>query len=496
MKAVQFSEYGEPDVLHVAEVEEPHAGPGQIRIAVRAAGVNPIDWKVRVGDAGRARPSPRRRRPGRTSRAWSTRSARASSDVAVGDEVFGFAIGGGAAEHTLLAHYARKPPELSWEEAGGLAVAVETASRTLDLLGVGEGQTVLITGAAGGVGTAAVQLARLRGARVIGTASERNHDFLRSLGAEPTTYGDGLVERVRALAPDGVDRALDTAGRGALPDLIELTGDAGNVVTIADFSAPKLGVRVSSGSGTERAYYALADAARYAQEGRFSLPVERAFAFADAARGPPGLAGGPRAREARARALRSAPRHSGRRSRADHLQGNRAVAGGARAGPGASTDGQGRTSVAAPPSAHGTPSVHRRRGFTGFGRLGAGPRARQGRDRRLQGDRGRGLPGGDLQRRARRGGPQGGPAADALPLPAPADRPARLARGRVRRRRDGGRRLEAARQALQEGQGRADGARHRDPRQRGDARRDVRRRRCCTTPRSSPAPSSSARGAR
>ncbi|HEX4691923.1 MAG TPA: NADP-dependent oxidoreductase [Solirubrobacteraceae bacterium] len=282
MKAVQFSEYGDPEVLHVAEVDEPHAGPGQIRIAVRAAGVNPIDWKVRSGMLAE-RPLATPTTPGSDVAGVVDEVGEGVDDVAVGDDVFGFAIGGGAAEHTLLAHYARKPPELSWEEAGGFPVAVETAARALDALGVGEGQTVLITGAAGGVGTAAVQLARLRGARVIGTASERNHDFLRSLGAEPTTYGDGLVERVRELAPDGIDRALDTAGRGALPDLIELTGDAGNVVTIADYSAPKLGVRVSAGGGTERAYYALADAARYAQEGRFSLPVERTFSFADAA---------------------------------------------------------------------------------------------------------------------------------------------------------------------------------------------------------------------
>jgi NADPH:quinone reductase-like Zn-dependent oxidoreductase len=281
MKAVQFSEYGDPDVLHVAEVEEPHAGPGQIRIAVRAASVNPIDWKVRSGMLAE-RPLATPTTPGSDVAGVVDEVGEGVDDVAVGDDVFGFAIGGGAAEHTLLAHYARKPAELSWEEAAGFPVAVETAARTLDLLGVEDGQTLLIAGAAGGVGTAAVQLARLRGARVIGTASERNHDFLRSLGAEPTTYGDGLVERVRELAPDGVDRALDTAGRGALPDLIELTGDAGNVVTIADYNAPKLGVRVSSGAGTERAYYALADAARYAQEGRFSLPVERTFSFADA----------------------------------------------------------------------------------------------------------------------------------------------------------------------------------------------------------------------
>jgi NADPH:quinone reductase-like Zn-dependent oxidoreductase len=282
MKAVQFSEYGEPEVLHVAEVDAPHAGPGQIRVAVRAAGVNPIDWKVRKGmmaDGPLARPVT----PGSDVAGVVDEVGEGVEDVAPGDAVFGFSIGGGAAEHTLLEHYARKPDGLSWEEAAGFPVAVETAARGLDLLGVGEGQTLLITGAAGGVGTATVQLARRRGARVIGTASEHNHDFLRSLGAEPTTYGDGLVERVRALAPDGVDRAFDTAGRGALPDLIELTGGPENVVTIADFSAPQLGVRVSSGGGTERAYYALAEAARLAQDGQFALPVERVFGFSEAA---------------------------------------------------------------------------------------------------------------------------------------------------------------------------------------------------------------------
>jgi NADPH:quinone reductase-like Zn-dependent oxidoreductase len=282
MKAVQFSEYGEPEVLHVAEVEAPHAGPGQIRVAVRAAGVNPIDWKVRKGmmaDGPLARPVT----PGSDVAGVVDEVGDGVGDVAPGDEVFGFAIGGGAAEHTLLEHYARKPAGLGWEEAAGFPVAVETAVRCLELLGVREGHTLVITGAAGGVGTAAVQLARRRGARVIGTASERNHDFLRSLGAEPTTYGDGLVERVRALAPDGVDRALDTAGRGALPDLIELTGGPENVVTIADFSAPELGVRVSSGQGAERAYHALDEAARLAADGQFALPVEKVFGFSQAA---------------------------------------------------------------------------------------------------------------------------------------------------------------------------------------------------------------------
>ena len=137
-------------------------------------------------------------------------------------------------------------------------------------------QTILVNGAAGGVGTAAVQFARVRGARVIGTAGEANHEFLRALGAEPTTYGEGMVERVRRLAPDGVDRALDTAGRGALVDLIEITGSPDHVVTTADFSAAEHGVR-ATGSADKRAWQALGQAAELYEAGQFSMPVEQAF---------------------------------------------------------------------------------------------------------------------------------------------------------------------------------------------------------------------------
>src|SRR5262249_32043506 len=156
----------------------------------------------------------------------------------------------------LLDDYAFVPPSLDFVEAAGLPVVVETAVRTLDLLGVGVGTTVLINGAAGGVGSAATQIARWRGVRVIGTASLSHHDYLRSLGAEPTTYGDGLVERVREIAPDGVDAALDAAGGGALSALVELTGDLERVITIADYAgAQETGVKFSGGMGTGRALH-------------------------------------------------------------------------------------------------------------------------------------------------------------------------------------------------------------------------------------------------
>ncbi|MEK8171774.1 zinc-binding dehydrogenase [Streptomyces sp. M19] len=166
----------------------------------------------------------------------------------------------------------------SWEEAGGAAGGVETAARVLDRLAVGAGHTLLVQGAAGAVGTVAVQFAAARGAVVIGTASERNHDFLRSLGARPTTYGAGLVERVRALAPDGVDAVFDCAG-GALPDLVALAGDPARVVTIApDFTAAAHGVHLSHGAPADEtgavlgsadplAVHGLATAVALAEEG-------------------------------------------------------------------------------------------------------------------------------------------------------------------------------------------------------------------------------------
>ena len=281
MKAVMFTEYGEPDVLHVAEADAPRPGPGQVRIAVRAAGVNPIDWKARSGMIRDVMPLQFPVVDGREAAGVVDEVGPDVSGVAPGDEVFGFAVGGAAAEEAVLDDFARKPAGLAWEEAAALPVAVETSLRVFGVLGgVGEEQTLVVNGAAGGVGVAAVQIARARGARVIGTASEANHEFLRSLGAEPTTYGDGMVQRIRALAPDGVDLAFDTAGKGGVPDLITLTGDPARVATIADFGAAALGVKVSGG-GEGRAPGALDEAAALTAAGRLSMPVWT-FAFAEA----------------------------------------------------------------------------------------------------------------------------------------------------------------------------------------------------------------------
>jgi NADPH:quinone reductase-like Zn-dependent oxidoreductase len=278
MKAARFSQFGGPDVLEIVDLPDPHPGPGQVRIAVRAAGVNASDWKKRQGLMDPDLPQTL----GYEAAGVVDELGEGVADVAVGDRVFGFSADGAAqAELAVLSAYAPIPPSLDFVTAAALPAAVETATRALDQLGVGAGRTLLINGASGSVGSAAVQLAVARGARVIGTASPANHDYLRALGAEPIAYGEGLAGRVRALAPDGVDWALDVAGSGVLPELIRLAGGAEQVVTIADFvGAQDHGVRFSRGD-TGRALHALAEIGGLVESGRFALPATQTFPLAD-----------------------------------------------------------------------------------------------------------------------------------------------------------------------------------------------------------------------
>jgi NADPH:quinone reductase-like Zn-dependent oxidoreductase len=280
MKAVRFSQFGGPEVLEIVDLPDPHPGPGQVRIAVRAAGVNPSDWKKRAGLMDEELPQTM----GYEAAGVVDELGEGVADVSVGDRVFGFSAEEGAqAELAVLAYYAPVPPSLDFATAAALPAAIETATRALDQLGVGRGSTVLVNGASGSVGGAAVQLAVARGARVIGTASPANHEYLRSLGAEPVAYGAGLAGRVRALAPDGVDLALDVAGSGVLPELIELAGGAGNVITVADFAgAREHGVRFSRGDAG-RALHALDEIGGLIESRRFLPPVVQAFPLTEVA---------------------------------------------------------------------------------------------------------------------------------------------------------------------------------------------------------------------
>ncbi|MFF2012506.1 NADP-dependent oxidoreductase [Streptomyces sp. NPDC058195] len=283
-RTVEFSEYGGPEVLRVVERELPAPGPGQVLLAVRAAGVNPLDWRLRGGSVAQMMPVEFPFVPGGDVAGVVVATGGDVTGIAEGDEVFGSIGSGGYAEFALApaAQLAQKPEGVPWEVAAGLPVAVNTAYQVLGELGVESGETLVVDGAAGGVGSVAVQLARQLGATVIGTASERNHAYLRSLGAEPVTYGEGLAERVRAVAAQGVDAAFDAAGRGSLAALVELTGGPERVVTIADHRAAEHGVRFSF-AGPERLRERLGRAAELAAGGALGVTVARTYALTEAA---------------------------------------------------------------------------------------------------------------------------------------------------------------------------------------------------------------------
>ncbi len=280
MKAARFSRFGGPEVLEIADIPEPHASSGEVRVRVRAAGVNASDWKKRSGQMDQELPQTM----GYEAAGIVDEIGKGVTGVQLGDRVVGIGGGGAAqAEFAVLSTWAPIPATLDFVGAAALPSTVETAARALDQLGVTEGSTVLINGASGSIGSAAVQFAVHRGARVIGTGSPATHDYLRSLGAEPVAYGEGMSDRVRAIAPHGVDLALDVAGSGVLPELIDLAGSADNVITIADFpGAKQYGVRFSRGN-EGRAEYAIAQAVQLIDEGTFRIPVGRTFPLEDVA---------------------------------------------------------------------------------------------------------------------------------------------------------------------------------------------------------------------
>ena len=282
MRALVFDRFGPPDVLHVAEVPDPTPAPGQIRIRVRAAAVNPVDWKIRSGASAAFHAVSFPAITGLDAAGIVDAVGDGATGWRVGDEVFGVADGGAVAERALLTNAARKPGTMSWTTAAALPSVAETGLRAVDLLGVRDGELIVVNGVAGGVGLAAAQFAIARGARVVGSAAERNHDALGRLGITPVRYGDGMAERIRTLQPH-VDRALDATGHDALPALLALVdGDVSRVITVADGAAAGFGIRFTTGA--ERRYWeALPLAADLAVAGRFTLPVSRTFSLDEGA---------------------------------------------------------------------------------------------------------------------------------------------------------------------------------------------------------------------
>lgn len=280
MRAVQFSAYGAPEVLEVVTVEAPHPGPGEIVIEVASAGINQLDTKIRCGSMAQSAELPTPLSTGVDAAGTVVEVGPGVDDVAPGEVVFGTGVGT-LAERAILTQWAALREGADPVEAGGWGVAVETSHRLLTELGVQRG-TILLSGASGGVGSALVQLARHRGLRVVGTASEKNHAYLEDLGATAVTYGSRLVDRVRAAAAsEGIAGALDLSGAGVIADLIALTGDPSRVISISDFTAPLLGARVSTGATrTTKPRDGFAEALTVPG---FALSIERRFSLDNAA---------------------------------------------------------------------------------------------------------------------------------------------------------------------------------------------------------------------
>ena len=273
MRALQYRAYGDPEVLDWGEAPDPHPGPGQIRVAVRAASVNPIDWKAFSGLMSGGEPMAGTGYLGYDAAGVVDEVGEGVTGVSVGDDVFGRGRNT-QAEYALLDSWAAKPPSIDWAVAAAAGVAGETAERGLRLLEVKAGDTLFVDGGAGGVGAVTVQMALTRGARVIASASEANHDYLREIGATPVPYGQGLAERVRAAAGGPVDAVFDVAGKTPVEDLISLASELSQVLSIANFAAGQAGARVTGGGADSHPMQALAQVAELLANNKLVLKIQ------------------------------------------------------------------------------------------------------------------------------------------------------------------------------------------------------------------------------
>lgn len=272
MRALQFAAYGGPEVLTWSDVPDPHADAGTTRITVRAASVNPIDWKILTGAMSGGQPMVGTGYLGYDAAGVVDEIGEGVTGVSVGDEVFGRGRNT-QAEYAVLDSWARKPPSIDWAVAAAVGVAGETSERGLRLLGVQAGDTIFIDGGAGGVGAVAVQMALARGARVIASSSEANQDYLREIGAIPVLYGQGVADRVRAAA-GRVDAVFDVAGKTAIEELIRLVSEPSQVLSIANFTAGQAGARVTGDSADSSPMEALAEVAELLAQNKLVIKVQ------------------------------------------------------------------------------------------------------------------------------------------------------------------------------------------------------------------------------
>jgi NADPH:quinone reductase-like Zn-dependent oxidoreductase len=282
MKAAVITSFGDPSVLRVADAPRPEPGRGQILAREHAAGVNPAEILARSGAFRLQAPAIIGFEFAGVVEAV---GAGVDEDL-VGRRVAGWpdsAAQGSYAEYTVSSNYATIPDGVSFEEAAATVIGADNAARALGLLHLKSGETLVVTGASGALGSAAVQFARQRGVTVIGVASAANADFVKSIGATPVAHGAGLVDRIHAAAPDGVDAALDTAGKGLLPDLVEVLGGRDRIVTLADRDAARHGVEFSGGHSGNRDNRPVREALHLIAAGAWTARIGRIFPLAEAA---------------------------------------------------------------------------------------------------------------------------------------------------------------------------------------------------------------------
>jgi NADPH:quinone reductase-like Zn-dependent oxidoreductase len=283
-RAVKFDQYGGIDVLRVVEIARPVPGPEQVVVRMKAAGINPGEAAIREGVFAKQWPATFPSGQGSDLAGIVEAVGNAVRNVAVGDEVIGFTHN--RASHAELVvveadNLISRPTHVSWEQAGALFVAGTTAYAAVHAVSLKAGDTVVISGAAGGVGSIAVQLAKIRGAKVIGLASAANHTWLADHGAIPVAYGEGVADRIRAASGGNVDAFIDTFGSGYVDLALELGVAPDRIDTIIDFAAAaKYGVK-TEGNGAAANAKVLAELASLIDAGRLEIPIAKVYHLAE-----------------------------------------------------------------------------------------------------------------------------------------------------------------------------------------------------------------------
>lgn len=282
MKAVRFTEYGSEDVLQVVDVPKPVPGPGEVLVQVKAAGINPGEAKIRQGLLHSRWPATFPSGEGSDLAGVVAETGPGVTGFAEGDEVLGYTDNRASHAEFVLAeaqNLTAKPPGVPWEAAGALSVAGATAYAAVRAVALDSGDTLVVAGAAGGVGCVAVQLARLAEATVIGLASQGNHGWLSGRGVIPVSYGDGVADRIRGAAGK-VDAFIDTVGAGYVELALELGVEPSRVDTIVNFGAvEKYGVK-ADGNAAGASAGVLAELAGLIAAGRLEVPIAATFPLA------------------------------------------------------------------------------------------------------------------------------------------------------------------------------------------------------------------------